>query len=411
MPGKRTALAICLLLIAVVARAGNAPLAANGPEPRDGNVTWSLEETWRAGGEDDEVFFGLISRVCAGPRGNIHVLDSQLSTVHVYSPGGEHLRTLFREGDGPGEIRRGRDLTVFPDGRVGVLREMPAAIVTVDSEGVPVGGVQLRGPDPASGGVFSADACFLGGGNLVVSGTEHLRGRPGTALRMNFLSRFDADGGEMIRYTELENIYDFSDLVFDESVHIPGFWWNTAVDADGRVYTAPDLSRYAIDVYSPDGVLERRITREIGLHTRSAAEKEIVRRMIDSALSNGGVPYSIKVMEQDPVLEYIMRGLRFGPDGNLWALPWSGVADQPEGVLATFDVFDSGGAFVRRVSLACPGNGEIDGIFSVGGDRFVVVKGYAEAVAAQFGSGSRASDDEGEEALMEVVCYRVAARN
>ena len=32
--------------------------------------------------------------------------------------------------------------------------------------------------------------------------------------------------------------------VFDEDVHIPGFWWNSTVGPDGRVYTAPALDAY-----------------------------------------------------------------------------------------------------------------------------------------------------------------------
>lgn len=35
----------------------------NGSAPSEGMETWSLTELWRAGGEDDEVFFGSIELV------------------------------------------------------------------------------------------------------------------------------------------------------------------------------------------------------------------------------------------------------------------------------------------------------------------------------------------------------------
>ena len=401
-------IALLILLAAAASFAAGPVPVANGPEPRDGRETWRLEEMWRAGHEDDDVFFGLITRVVAGPQGNIHLLDSQMNTVHVYSPDGDHLRTLFREGEGPGEVRSSRDMTVFSDGRVGVLQEMPGSMTFVDADGTPAGSVKIRGPELADAGIYTLFACFLGGDSLVLSGTEHVRDRPEISRRINFLSSFDDQGAETHRFAELVNSYDFSDFVFDESVHIPGFWWNSAVDRAGRVFTVPDLQTYEILVFAADGSPVRTITRDYEPYMRSGAEKDVVRRMIDSAMANSGVPYRVEVMDAAPAVNYIMRGLRIHDDGDLWVLPWRGVVDQPEGVLATFDVFDPQGVFVRQVSLACPGDGEIDGVFAVGPDRFVVIRGYAEAVSAQFGGRSRASDDDGDEALMEIVCYRVA---
>ena len=46
--------------------------------------------------------------------GNIYLLDSQLSEVKVFSPDGEPLKTLSREGDGPGEFRALSSVHVLP---------------------------------------------------------------------------------------------------------------------------------------------------------------------------------------------------------------------------------------------------------------------------------------------------------
>ncbi len=48
-----------------------------------------LTELWRAGGEDDEIFFGSVAAIRSDPDGNILILDGQLSEVHVYTPDGE----------------------------------------------------------------------------------------------------------------------------------------------------------------------------------------------------------------------------------------------------------------------------------------------------------------------------------
>ncbi|HOX24198.1 MAG TPA: hypothetical protein PLL30_00410 [Candidatus Krumholzibacteria bacterium] len=84
-------LAIMLLVPAMVS-AGNVTLidgvlhVMNPARPPRGVQTVELEELWRAGGEDDDVFYGLIGKVCCDEQGNIFVLDSQVCQVYVYSP-------------------------------------------------------------------------------------------------------------------------------------------------------------------------------------------------------------------------------------------------------------------------------------------------------------------------------------
>ena len=73
----------------------------NSAKPEQGVETIQLKELWRAGGDDDEVFFGTIAQVLSDPDGNTYLMDSQLSEIQVYSPDGEFLRTLGHEGDGP----------------------------------------------------------------------------------------------------------------------------------------------------------------------------------------------------------------------------------------------------------------------------------------------------------------------
>ena len=66
------------------------------------------------------------------------------------------------------------------------------------------------------------------------------------------------------------------------------------------------------------------------------------------------------------------------------------------------------GVFVKEVELRCPGDGRYDAAFFGGADRVLVVRGFADAFAAQWGRGSRVSEGEdGEATVMEVICYRV----
>jgi len=55
-----------------------------------------LKELWRLGGEseDENEFFGVIVRITTDPKGNIYVLDGQLSEVKVYDSSGKFLKKI-----------------------------------------------------------------------------------------------------------------------------------------------------------------------------------------------------------------------------------------------------------------------------------------------------------------------------
>jgi hypothetical protein len=382
----------------------------NGAIPRDGQRALQLKELWRAGSDDDDVIYGLITKVASDAQGNVYVLDAQLSQVHVYAPDGEHLRTIFREGEGPGEFRDGRDMIVTADGKIGVLTEFPGRVVFVDGAGNPAGVLEPGGGARQEGGFWSLTAGFCGGGQLAITGTisRSSESTPGVNDRIDFLSVFADDGQEAKRLAEHHCQYNFNDFIYDEGVHMPAFWWNAAVGPDGRIYAATDLHAYSITVWGPDLTPERVIEREYASWKRTPKERARVEGMIESAMSSMPIAYRVAAEEYEPDIVYILRGVRARADGTLWVLPSRGIREQPPGILATFDVFDREGVFREQVSIACEGNSMLDGIFFLGTDRLAVVHGFADAVAAQFGSGSRFSDEEGEEAaLMEVVCYQI----
>jgi len=62
--------------------------------------------------------FGHVRAVAADDAGRIYVADRIGSTVRVYSPDGEFLRQIGREGEGPGEFQWPVDIAFGPDGRL-----------------------------------------------------------------------------------------------------------------------------------------------------------------------------------------------------------------------------------------------------------------------------------------------------
>lgn len=382
------------------------PHVRNGAEPSNGRRTMKLEELWRAGGADDEdVFFGLLPDVLGDEGGNIYVLDAQLLQVHVFSPDGRLTGSLFREGEGPGEVLAPRDILMFPDGALGAVQEFPGKVIAVDRGGVPQHNLVVGSDRPTEGGGVGLIAGGCSGDNIVLSGVYTRPGeRQGTQDRTYFLGRFSRSGKEEARYLSSEGLYDYTNFKFDERVHIPVFWWTYDVGPDGRVYAASNYDAYEISVFDAGGDLVRVIEREWAPRKRSADEREVMRRMIANALSNAGFDFTIEVEENDPAIAHIHRGIHVRPDGSLWVLPGEGHRDQPEGILATYDVFDPDGRFTEQVAVACEGDGDVDKLFFLG-DRAVLVKGYLEAIAAMFGRGTPVTGDGEEAEPMEIVCF------
>lgn len=82
-------------------------------------LDWRFERRFALGGEESgpEGFYDVDrGNVGVDSAGSIFVLDARAHRVIVFDDQGDHLRTMGREGDGPGELKRPLHLAVRPDG-------------------------------------------------------------------------------------------------------------------------------------------------------------------------------------------------------------------------------------------------------------------------------------------------------
>ncbi len=387
--------------------ADEVPIIHNPALPRDGVQHLALKELWRAGGEDDETFFGLVAKVASDDLGRVYVLDSQTCQVYQYDADGELLRVLFREGEGPGEVRQARDMVVMGDGRIGVIQELPGAISFVHPDGTPAGRTDLLGPE---GGTTNLTGCQAAGQVLLVSGTYNRPGdQPSRMAREMTLERFLPSGEFKCRLAASTGHYDFADFRFRERDHLPPFWFAFDVAADGRTLVVTQHQDYAIRVFDGDGNLIRIITRDCPPCQRTPAEIRSLELMIMSAFGASPLKPSVEIEEQAPALSYFHRPVHWRPDGTIWALSRQGTHPEEAGVMAVFDVMDQEGLFVSQTALHAPHDIQKVGVFFAGTDRVLVVKGYMDSLAAQFGNGTALEDPEsGQEAQSpEVICYQM----
>ncbi len=373
----------------------------NPGAPSDGKSTLSPQELWRAGGDDEEIIFGVVSDVAIDAEGKLYALDSQLSSISVFDPDGNFLRTIGREGEGPGEFRRASQLFVTPDGKIGVAQAMPGKIVLLAPDGKPAGDFPVpAAPDGGTQMIWDAGTA----GRSVVIGSGTFAQRDSKFTTTSSLQLLAADGTSRGKLAERNQVSDMANMNFEEKNVRRPIW---TASADGKLFVNDSFDVYEIKYYGADGKLTRVSTRAYEHRSRNPEEMEESRpRMMMRGGRGGGrgQRFDVKPSPTDPdVLQLFARD-----DGTVWVMSSRGGRDCPKGTVARFDVFDANGHFVREVSVQGEGSFKADGIVIIG-DRLVVLKGLRSAQRAMFAamSSEETKEEEEEAQPMEIVCYRL----
>ena len=393
-----------LLLIPVAVGAGEVSLVdgiphiMNQAQPPQGRQTVDLVELWRAGGEDGEVIFGRISDVVRHPDGEVLVLDNQLCQVEVFSPDGAHLRTLSRQGDGPGEVRQPTGLILLPGDLVGIGAGFPAKLVTLEMDGTPV---DTRYPigEPSEGKIGVMISLDTGGGLLAATGGRLVFDGPDNSYAERFLAVADADGEGYSRILMRNTPLDPTGRLWDEvaDYYFDGRW---DLGPDGLFYVPMKRDAYLISVFDRTGELKFAFGREYTPRKRTEEDKQQASPIINAAGGRNDEEWDI--CDHD---EAVTRVMLNPDDGTIWVLTPSGANEQPDGVLETWDVFSTKGEFLRQAAVPNLCGIQDGSCFLVGGNRMVVIRG----TGSTFNDDRELDEEEMEEEVepLEVICYAV----
>lgn len=369
--------------------------------PADGMLpplVTEAKELWRVGGDadDENETFGVIEALAVDSKGDVYLLDRQLSVVRVFTANGEYARSIGREGEGPGEFRSGLGLFFTPQEQLAVLQGSPPRAVRFTTDGKPAGDLGLGDSEEMSMGSFSQ--ARRQGDHIVALGVRRKYSEQALE-QIWFLARIDGEGKVVARPHEETRRLEYANLIFEEKV------WDTfqdrwAVGPTGRIYAAVDYEPYSVKVWSPEGSLEMVVGRDYEIHKRSEQQKqERVRYYEGMTKRTPGLKLEIA-----PSFKSVSR-LHVRDDGRLWVLPSRGAYNRAEGTIGSFDVFDGQGRYLRQVTLAGEGDPLTDKLYFVG-DRLYVVTDHQAATISSRGGSMDGDDVE----PMGVICYRLDAR-
>jgi hypothetical protein len=368
-------------------------------EPSDGNSTIDLQEQWRIGGDtdDEDQIFGLISKILTDDAGNLYALDSQLSEIKVFSPEGEYLRTIGREGEGPGEFRAAQDMFFLPNGNIAVMQVFPGRLVVLERDGEPANDHPLPSADEGGFVLLTRGGGTVGQDLVLCIGIQHFA--EGVLDRNQQIVAIDDEGNIQQTLHSAKRTLTMSTPIFDESkwTSFDQVW---TVGNDGLVYIPTAWDEYQIKVCNDKGVV-RYIERAYDPRKRTGKEKDRWQKIYDEFTKRQLPNATWKLEDNDRDVARIFPRA----DGSIWVLSSRGQLDVPEGAVGVFDVFDAKGHYRRQITLKGEGNPMTDGYFFSGNNFYVVTDFLSAAMTANGGSAEVLEDENPEP--MAVICYKL----
>ncbi|MBK8167324.1 MAG: hypothetical protein IPK64_15385 [bacterium] len=331
-----------LFLCCVVtgAQAAGAPVKVDcGAQPRHGTRDVGLRRVWERPAETADYLCGRLADARRDAHGNILLVDNQLKDLKVFAPDGAWLRTIGREGEGPGECSDARKVFLRPGGDMGLLQAVPGAIVWFQVDGTPAGRVRIGG-DPTVNVALTAAAWAFQMGDEIFVWTDQLRSGDEYSDPAKRVVRLAPDGalGATI-YAPPAEPEQATDELPEEGYQVWAGRW--CPGAGGGIWVAPERDRYVLQLWQ-DGVLRREVRRDYEPVKRDEAGRELVRENMRSA---GWREDSYRVAATAPVV----ASLRPAADGNLWVRLDRGGQLPPDHPLAIFDVFSPAGEWLEQI--------------------------------------------------------------
>lgn len=283
---------------------------------------------------DSNYVFGTVASAGFSSNGDIAILDTQKATVSFFSPDGEFIRRVGREGSGPGEFLMPTAMAFRPEGGLVVSDGMGGKLVYFDEN--------FDYLSETSGFIPSPPAAITAVNGMEIVGMKPDFEQNEEGMFMGFtVGRWNMESSTPVTvYFSQLSPFDPSDLssMTDDMVLF------TATD-EGTVFTAPmSTESYSFSAWTPDG--EEIFTTEKQDFERvekTQTEIDLETELVNSRMIAGGMPPSMAHWDPDPYRTSI-AALFVDDLDRLWVS--KGTADSP-----AFDVYDLDGNLLFTAAL------------------------------------------------------------
>jgi sugar lactone lactonase YvrE len=283
---------------------------------------------------DENLAFYMPSAIAADAAGNLYVLDTGNHRVQKFGPGGKHLATFGRQGQGPGEFYYPAWLAVDAEGFLYVSDPNNQRIQVLTPDGKDH--KTIKGLEQGAGPVF------LGGSGELVTGAPRMsfvmNPEEKKAALPKLVKVLDAEGKPVREFGEPR---DFDNELLNNGANEVIL----TVDGEGQAYLVFTVQN-RIEKYAADGRLLWRADRELP-YSMEIKEKGKIERQ-------GGGRMSVRM----PRMNRCASGAAVDGKGRLWVVTWVRQLKQEEevGTSVSMTVSSGGG---RTIGYQVQGDTEL----------------------------------------------------
>ncbi len=193
---------------------------------------------------DDNYMFAWPVNPTHSPDGDILVVDRLKHTVFVYTSDGEFIRTIGREGEGPGEFRMPAGLEFYSDGR----------LLIGDADGITLYNSSFEYQEQLTWSGFDRPwlKTAVDGGGFIGSTMSMMPAENGIKS-VTILGRWEGEGAPSVEYFSIENEHNVVPGVIDNT-DFRGSEMIFCASRGGQVfYSRSSIDEFVIHGCEPDG--------------------------------------------------------------------------------------------------------------------------------------------------------------
>ena len=308
----------------------------------DSSVTF--EEELSIGGEGYEMLSRPMQYIIDN-EGSIYISDWQDQAIKVFDANGDFIRTIGRQGDGPGEFSNVGRMTFLPDGRLMVTDSRANRISLFDPEGAYL--ASYHWTERLGRVHYATDSTCV----MTVYAFDE-SADPGAGGKL-FVKSFDFDGNEIQTFGEFKMAESRSHSVpSGETVIVVGI---SVPDPPQSIFAADPArlrlyhcvnNEYKIEVFDLDGKVIRRFDRPYEpLPFTGEDAQEFRARYEDSR--NEAIKKIVQEMPM-PSVKTVTPQMRVDDAGNLWVETHE-EKEEEDTVLTAYDIFNPDGYYEAKV--------------------------------------------------------------
>jgi hypothetical protein len=289
-------------------------------------------------GEEEYMLYGPRA-VDSDSDGNIYILESSAVRLRKYNPQGKHIVDLGREGQGPGELEYPSAFCL--DGQNNVYIVDIRRIEVLDQNGVYQQTIKFD---------FSISEIAVDDRDQLLLGYRNYEQTAGGEIsEFARIARFDPTSNDLTDFYIQERMtfrtVQRDDLYFEFPYFIR---WD--MEAGGNFY-AGTATDYTIHVFSPEGKLRMRFSRDIDpLPVESGIKKKVIEQLGGSELPDREVS---EAQDYRKYLEHyaVFKSISVDEENRIWVENYyPPVIGQTRG-FSTYDIFSSDGKFLFKATI------------------------------------------------------------